>query len=73
MDVMTEEERRNALEHLHNPKMPNPFLSWDYGVPARDIPPRGTLREKVAAVGWYRRYLRAQRRAEREAAARTRD
>jgi len=36
-------------------------------------PPRRTLREKLAAVGWYRRYLREQRRAERQAAARTPD
>jgi hypothetical protein len=44
----------------------------DYGVLYRDIPPRRTLREKIAAVGWYRRYLREQRRAERDAAARMR-
>ncbi len=48
-------------------------MSHDYGVLARDIPPRRTLREKVAAIGWYRRHLRAERRAEREAAARARD
>ena len=70
---LTEEERRRALECLLNPKMPNPMISSDYGVLVRDIPPRRTMREKIAAVGWYRRYLRAQRRAEREAAARTRD
>ncbi len=70
---MDEATRRAHLERLRNPRMPNPFISHDYWVPARDIPPRRTLREKVAAVGWYRRYLRAQRRAEREAAARTRD
>jgi len=48
--------------------MPDPFISI-YGVPLRDIPPRRTLREKIAAVGWYRRYVREQRRAEREAAS----
>ncbi|HEX7290328.1 MAG TPA: hypothetical protein VF250_04285 [Conexibacter sp.] len=53
--------------------MPNPMISHDYGVLIRDLPPRRTLREKVAAIGWYRRYLRAQKRAEREAAARRRD
>jgi hypothetical protein len=70
---MDEAQRRAHLERLRNPQMPNPFLSWDYGVPARDLPPRRTLREKVAAVGWYRRYLRAQRRAERDAATDARD
>lgn len=70
---MDEQERRELLWRLYNPQMPNPMISWDYGVPIRDIPPRRTLREKVAAIGWYRRYLRAQKRAEREAAARARD
>jgi hypothetical protein len=70
---MNEQERREALWRLYNPQMPDPFISHDYGVPVSDIPPRRTLREKVAAVGWYRRYLRAQRLAEREAAARTPD
>lgn len=70
---MTEEERREAIWRLYNPQTPNPMISLDYGVLIRDIPPRRTLREKIAAVGWYRRYLRAERRAEREAAARARD
>lgn len=70
---MTEEQRLAALERLRNPKMPDPFISWDYGVLMSDLPPRRTLREKVAALGWYRRYLRAQRRAERDAAASKRD
>jgi hypothetical protein len=69
---MDEERRRELLWLLYNPQMPDPFISI-YGVPYRDIPPRRTLREKVAALGWYGRYLRAQRRAEREAAARARD
>jgi hypothetical protein len=70
---MDEAQRRAHLERLLNPQMPNPFLSLDYGVPVRDLPPRRTLREKIAAVGWYRRYLRAQRRAARDAAARMPD
>lgn len=70
---MHEQRQRELLWRLYNPQMPDPFVSHDYGVLCRDIPPRRTLREKVAAVGWYRRYLRAQRRAEREAAARARD
>lgn len=70
---MNEQERREALWRLYNPQMPDPFLSHDYGVPVTELPPRRTLREKLAAVGWYRRYLRAQRRAEREAAARGSD
>jgi hypothetical protein len=70
---MDEDRRRELLWRLYNPQMPNPMISWDYGVLMRDIPPRRTLREKIAAVGWYRRYLRAQRRAERDAAARLRD
>jgi hypothetical protein len=71
---MNEQERREAIWRLYNPQLPDPFVSHDYGgVLMRDIPPRRTLREKIAAVGWYRRYLRAQRRAEREAAARTHD
>jgi len=65
---MDEDRRRELLWRLYNPQMPDPFISDDYGVPIRDIPPRRTLREKVAAFGWYRRYLRAQRRAERDAA-----
>jgi hypothetical protein len=69
---MDEQERRDLLRRLYNPQMPNPMISADYGVLIRDIPPRRTLREKIAAVGWYRRYLREQQRAEREAAARTR-
>lgn len=69
---MNEQERREAIWRLYNPQTPDPFVALDYGVLYRDIPPRRTLREKIAAVGWYRRYLRAQRRAEREAAARTR-
>lgn len=70
---MNEQERREAIWRLYNPQLPDPFVSHDYGVPIRDIPPRRTLREKIAAVGWYRRYLREQRRAEREAAAGARD
>ncbi len=70
---MDEQERRERIWRLYNPQTPDPFVSYHYGVLMRDLPPRRTLREKVAAVGWYRRYLRAQRRAEREAAARTRD
>jgi hypothetical protein len=70
---MDEQERRELIWRLHNPQTPDPFVSHDYGVLIRDIPPRRTLREKVAALGWYRRYLRAQRRAERDAAAGGRD
>lgn len=69
---MDEQERRERIWRLQNPQTPDPFVSHDYGVLMRDIPPRRTLREKLAAVGWYRRYVRAQRRAEREAAARKR-
>jgi len=64
---MDEQRRRELLHRLYNPQMPDPFISV-YGIPYRDIPPRRTLREKIAAVGWYRRYVREQRRAEREAA-----
>ena len=71
---MNEQERREAIWRLYNPQTPDPFLSHDYGgVLVRDIPPRRTLREKIAAIGWYRRYLREQRRAEREAARSARD
>jgi len=70
---MNEQERKEAIWRLHNPQTPSPFVSYDYGVLIRDIPPRRTLWEKIRAIGWHRRYLRAQRRAEREAAARTRD
>lgn len=55
---MTEEERIAALERLRNPRMPNPFLSWDYGVPARELPPRRTLRERLQALAWWRRRRR---------------
>jgi hypothetical protein len=70
---MNDDDRRAAIWRLHNPQIPDPFVSQDYGVLYRDIPPRRTLREKLAAVGWYRRYLREQRRTEREATARTPD
>ena len=69
---MNEQERREAIWRLYHPQTPDPFVAADYGVLCRDIPPRRTLREKIAAIGWYRRYLREQRRAEREAAARAR-
>lgn len=69
---MNEQERREAIWRLYNPQTPDPFVASDYGVLYRDIPPRRTLREKIAALGWYRRYMRAQRRAERDAAARMR-
>jgi len=49
---MTPEERRIALEALRNPKMPDPFIAFDYGVLARDLPPRRTLREKLRALLW---------------------
>jgi hypothetical protein len=55
MDDMT---RRAHLERLHNPKMPNPFFSHDYGVPARELPPRRTLRERLRALLWWRRRVR---------------
>lgn len=70
---MNEQERKEAIWRLYNPQIPDPFVSQDYGVLYRDIPPQRTLREKIAAVGWYRRYLREQRRAERDAAASGRD
>lgn len=70
---MNEDRRKELLWRLYHPQMPDPFISDDYGVLYRDIPPRRTLREKVAALGWYGRYIRAQRRAERDAAARARD
>lgn len=70
---MDEQERRERIWRLYNPQTPDPFVSWDYGVLMRDLPPRRTLREKVAAVGWHRRRRRAQRRAARDAAARTPD
>jgi len=58
MGTMTEEERLAALEHLRNPKMPNPMISLDYGIPIRDLPPRRTLRERVWALLWWRRRVR---------------
>lgn len=70
---MDDQLSKQHLEILLNPPWPSSSMSHDYGVLARDIPPRRTLREKVAAIGWYRRHLRAERRAEREAAARARD
>jgi len=53
MNTMTEKERLAALERLRNPKMPDPMISWDYGVLARDLPPRKTLRERVRALAWW--------------------
>lgn len=52
---MDEEERRARIERLYNPKMPDPFISWDYGVLYRDLPPRRTLRERLRALAWWRR------------------
>jgi hypothetical protein len=64
---MNEQERREAIWRLYNPQTPDPFVSHKYGVLLSELPPRGTLREKVAALGWWGRYKRAQRRAAREA------
>jgi hypothetical protein len=47
---MTPEEREIALEHLMNPKMPNPMVSFDTGKLIRDLPPRRTLRERMRAL-----------------------
>jgi len=55
MNTMTDEERLAALEQLRNPKMPDPMISWDYGVLARDLPPRRTLGERLRAMAWWRR------------------
>jgi hypothetical protein len=55
MDAMTEEQRLAALEHLRNPRMPDPMIAWDYGVLYRDLPPRRTLRQRVAVLAWWRR------------------
>jgi hypothetical protein len=55
MDTLTDEERLAALDRLRNPRMPNPFFSWDYGVPVRDLPPRRTLRERVRTLASWRR------------------
>lgn len=54
MDVMTEEERRAAIERLLNPKMPDPFVSFETGVLCRDLPPRRTLRKRLRALVWWR-------------------
>jgi len=47
---MTEQERLAALEALLNPKLPDPFISYDTGRMMRDIPPRRTVRERVQAL-----------------------
>lgn len=47
---MDEETRKAHLDRLLNPTMPNPMISWDYGVPMRELPPRRTLRERLRAL-----------------------
>jgi hypothetical protein len=54
MGTMTEEERQAALEHLRNPKMPDPFISHDFGVLRRDLSPRRTLRQRLRTLMWRR-------------------
>ena len=51
---MTEQERLAALEAILNPKLPDPFVSYDTGRLMRDIPPRKTLRERLKALAWWR-------------------
>lgn len=58
MDVLTEEARKEALDRLRNPRMPDPFVSFDTGVLMRDLPPRRTLRERVRALASWRRRKR---------------
>jgi hypothetical protein len=53
--TMTEEERKAALEQLLNPSLPSSSIAFDYGVLARDLPPRRTLRERLRALLWWRR------------------
>jgi len=50
MDIIDEEERQRALEHLLNPKMPDLMLRGDYGCYVRDLPPRRTLRERLRTL-----------------------
>lgn len=63
---MNEEERRAAIHRLYNPQIPDPFVSQDYGVLCRDLPPRRTLRERLAALAWWRRPRPAERADERD-------
>jgi hypothetical protein len=51
---MDDETRRRHLEILRNPPWPSSSIAHDYGVLARDLPPRRTLRERVRALAWWR-------------------
>jgi hypothetical protein len=53
-----EQKRRELLWRLYNPQTPDPFVSWDYGVLMRDLPPQRTLRERLRALAWWRRHRR---------------
>ncbi len=55
MDAMTDQERREAVDRLLNPRLPDPFVSFYTGKMMRDLPPRRTLRERVRALAWWRR------------------
>jgi hypothetical protein len=52
---MDEARRKADLEHLFNPKTPDPFVSFETGKLMRDLPPRRTLRERMRALMWWRR------------------
>ncbi|HEV7774557.1 MAG TPA: hypothetical protein VGO48_14845 [Conexibacter sp.] len=52
---MDEARRKADLDWLFNPKTPDPFVSLDYGVLMRDVPPRRTLRERVRSLVWWGR------------------
>ncbi len=47
---MDDETRRAHLDLLLNPRMPDPFMSGDYGCFTCDLPPRRTLRERLRAL-----------------------
>jgi hypothetical protein len=56
---MNEQERREAIWRLYNPQIPDPFVSHDYGVLYRDLPPRRTIRERLRFMVWWHRQQRA--------------